>query len=243
MRQGRGSWRAGVAVCYVEMGTNFHLPEVTMSRAMFPILILAGVAAQAADPPPPPTLYELVINGESFTVEANRAHKLQSKKNPAVTYEVALRVAQIQRLALNRVHLDYDRGYTVADDANANVRTATLKHELGYSIVLSDVGRGLDQAGRRQVLDTLQKSMEKSFRDDKAENLKTAARHERKFQHADAEGVTMQYHDAAGTAHTCLLYVLAGKDFTATAIVQFQDADHENVLPLVKKTLDSVQPR
>lgn len=214
-----------------------------MIRAIFPIFILASVAAQAADPRPEPTLYELVINGESFTVEANRAHKLQSKKNPAVTYDVALRVAPVQRLALNRVHLDYDRGFAVADDANANVRTATLKHELGFTIVISDVGRGLEQAARRQVLDTLQKSMEKSFRDDKAENLKAAARHERKFLHADAEGVTIQYHDAAGTAHTCLLYVLAGKEFTATAIVQFQDADHEDILPLVKKTLDSVQPR
>jgi hypothetical protein len=213
-----------------------------MSRLLFLAVALAGLAAQAAEPPQA-TLYELVINGESFTVEANRSLKLQSKKNPALTYEVALRVAPVQRLALNRIHLDYDRGYEVADDANANVRTVTLKHELGYTLVVSDVGRALDQSGRRQVLETLQKSMEKSFRDDQAEGVKTAARHERKFQHADAEGVTIQYYDAAGKAHTCLVYVLAGKDFTASAIVQFQDADHENVLPLVKKTLDSVQAR
>ena len=217
-----------------------------MSRTL--LAFLAGFSiATAAEPRPEPTLFELVINGESFTVEANKSLKLQSKKNPKVTYEVALRVAQMQRLALNRIQLDYDRGYAVAEDANANananVRTATLKHELGYSIVLSDIGRGLDQTGRRQVLETLQKSMEKSFRDDKTENLKTAARHERKFEHADAEGVTIQYHDAEGKAHTCLVYVLAGKEFTATAIVQFQDADHEDVLPLVKKTLDSVQAR
>ncbi len=83
--------------------------------------------------------------------------------------------------------------------------------------------------------------MEKSFRDKKVEGLKTAPRHERRFQHVPAEGVTIQYHDSQGRANTCLVYVLAGQNFTATAIVQFKDDDHEDVLPLVKKTLDSVR--
>jgi hypothetical protein len=93
------------------------------------------------------------------------------------------------------------------------------------------------------VRQTLQKSMEKSFRDDKAEGIKVAPKHDRQFQHAAAEGVTIQYHDAQGRAHTCLIYVLAGKGFTASALVQFADADHEEVLPLIKKTLDNVQAR
>jgi hypothetical protein len=200
-------------------------------------------AAWAAEMRPEPVLYDLMIDGESFTVEVNRAQKLESRKRPGVAYEVALRVAQTQRLALNRIQLDYDRGYEVTDDGGENVRTATLKHELGYTMVVSDVGGAMDEAGRRQVLATLQGSMERSFRNDKTENLKSAPRHQRRFNNASGEGMTIQYHDSLGQANTCLVYVLAGKDFTASAIVQFHDDDHEDVLPLVKKTLDSVRGR
>jgi hypothetical protein len=211
------------------------------------LLALVGIAAVAtvvaADSRPEPTLYELAINGESFTIEPNRSLKLHSKQKPGVVYDVALRVAQVQRIALNNLQLDYDRGYEISDDPAENVRTVTLKHELGFTVVVSDLGGPMDEPGRRQVLARLQKSMEQSFREDQTEHLKTAARHERRFTHAPAEGVTIQYHDARGRAHSCLIYVLAGKTFTASAIAQFQDADHQTVLPLVKKTLDSIGPR
>jgi hypothetical protein len=208
----------------------------------FALLVLSSTAA-GADTPAEPTLYDLVINGESFTVEANRSMKLVSKKQPGVTYEIALRVAQVQRLVLNNLRVDYDREYEVSDDKGKGARTATLKHELGFTVVLSDVGGELKELARGQVLDTLQKSMEKSFRADKAEEIKIAPRHARKFQHAEGEGVTIQYHDAEGRAQSCLVYALTGKGFTAGAIVQFADADHEDVLPLVKKILDSVQSK
>lgn len=210
---------------------------------LFSLAMLGGLAALAADSRPEPVLYELLINGESFTVELNQSIKLASKKQPGVTYDVALRVSPMQRLDLNHVRLDYDRQCEIADDHGKNVRTATLKHELGFTIAISDVGGELKQADRNQVLQTLQESMEKSFRDGKAENIKVAPKHARKFQHAEAEGLTIQYYDAEGHAQSCLLYVLHGKGFTASAIVQFADADHEDVLPLVKKTLDSIQGR
>jgi len=51
----------------------------------------------------PPSLYELLIGGESFQVEANRVVKLQSKTHPGVSYEVALRVAPTQRVKLRSI--------------------------------------------------------------------------------------------------------------------------------------------
>ena len=188
-----------------------------------------------------PLLYDLVINGESFSVEANRLLKLESKKHPGTTYEVALRIAQVQRLVLNNLQLDYDRGYEVSEDAGGNIRTATLKHPLGVTLVLSDLGESLDAAQRNKVLSTLQGSMEKSFRADNASELKVAQPHQRKFRHAAAEGVTLQYQDASGAARTCLVYVLTGEGFAASCIVQFSDEDHEDILPLVKQTLESVK--
>jgi hypothetical protein len=212
-----------------------------MARPLFAVFVL--IAALAAESRPEPTLYDLVINGESFTVEANRSMKLESKKTPGVTYDVALRIAPVQRLVLNRIQLDYDRGAEVADGGGDSVRTVTLKHELGYTLVVSDVGGEMTAAARDQVRETLEKSMQRSFREAQSEDIKIAPRHERKFAHARGDGVTIQYHDAQGRARTCLIYVLAGQGFTASAIVQFADADHEDVLPLVKKTLDSVSPR
>ena len=47
--------------------------------------------------------------------------------------------------------------------------------------------------------------------------------------------------DAQNVGHTCLVYVLTGKGFSATCVIQYPDADQDNVLPLVRKTLDSFQ--
>ncbi len=113
-------------------------------RNFIPLAAMLGVglltSTLAAQTRPEPVLYDLVIDGESFTVEINRSLKVQSKKKPGVSYEIALRVAPSQRLLLNRLQFDYDRGYEVTDDVGKNVRTATLNHELGYTMVVSDVG-------------------------------------------------------------------------------------------------------
>jgi hypothetical protein len=206
-------------------------------------LLLAVAVANQTSPQSEPLMYELVINGESFTVEANRVNKLTSKARPGTTYDVALRVAQVQRLVLNRVQLDYDRGFQISDDRGERIRTATLKHELGFSLAVTELGNVLDAAGRQQVLDTLKASLEQSFREAKATDLVVGKVQERKFASVDAKGLTIQYQDASGLARSCLLYVLDGKRFTASCIVQFLDDDHEAVLPLVKQTLDTLQAR
>lgn len=216
--------------------------RLIMGCAALTVLWAVAAVSQTA-PAPEPTLYELSIDGESYLIEANRANKLTSKTRPGTTYDVALRVAQLQRLALNSVQLDYDRGFQVSDDGAGRVRTATLKHELGFSLAVTDLGKTLDAAGRQQVLDTLKASLEQSFRDAKATDLMVGKVQDRKFASADAKGLTIQYQDATGLARSCVLYVIDGKRFTASCIVQFLDDDHEEVLPLIKKTLDTLQAR
>ena len=53
----------------------------------------------------------------------------------------------------------------------------------------------------------------------------------------------MRYTDARGYKHTCLLYVFSGETFAATCVVQYldKDADGGDLLPLVRKTLDSIR--
>ena len=56
-----------------------------------------------------------------------------------------------------------------------------------------------------------------------------------------ARGVTIRYRDAKDIGHVYLLYVLTGPKFAATCVAEYLDSDSEDVLPLVKKTLNSVR--
>ena len=80
----------------------------------------------APRPGPPPTTYELMINGESFLVEANRQIKLQSKDKPGVSYQVAIRVAPVQRLKLNTLRFQYDQRFEVEDSRQPQRRSVNI---------------------------------------------------------------------------------------------------------------------
>jgi hypothetical protein len=206
--------------------------------------IAAAMALIGADgSAPEPLLYDLVINGESFTIEANRTNKLQSRRHPGTVYEVALRVAQVQRLALNTMQADYDRGFRVRDDRGRPLRTATLEHELGFTLVLTDLGADFDDAGRQKVLGTLKASMEKTLAGETAGKLQVSEPFESQFAGGKAHGLSIRYSDAQGIGRTCLVYVLGDQKSACSCIVQLVDADRDDVLPLVKKTLDSIRSR
>jgi hypothetical protein len=51
--------------------------------------------------------------------------------------------------------------------------------------------------------------------------------------------VVIRYRDGQDLGHTCLVYVLVGEKFAVSCVVEYLDRDSEDVLPLVKKTLDS----
>ena len=110
---------------------------------------VSGARAQRAAPVPP-SRYELIVNGESFQVEANRQVKLQSKQKPGTTYTVALRVAPTQVLRLNHVQFSYDWLAEVTDDRGRRQRRARLSHELGYSLLITDLGDSIEPAASLQ---------------------------------------------------------------------------------------------
>ena len=218
-----------------------------MLRSVAAVLVVVTVTARGlpaqAEPPAasPPTVYEVQINGESFLVEANRQTKLESKEKPGVRYEVAVRVAPTQLVRLSTLQFEYDLPAKVEVDARRENRSARLIHELGFSLLLCDLGRSLDAKGQQQTLENLLKSVTSTLRDAKMEDLNVTEPHERKFDRSAARGITVRYRDPKGSAHVCLVYVLTGPGHAATCVAEYLDDQSDEVLPVIKKTLDSVQ--
>jgi hypothetical protein len=215
-----------------------------MSKTAFAALACLPLAlVLAAEQPAEPVLYDLVINGEPFTIEANRTQKLQSKTRPGATYEVALRIAQIQRLALNSLQLDYDRGFHVTDDRGRTVRTATLRHELGFTMIVSDLGKSYDSQGRQTAFEALTASLHNTLKDDGAGAIKTSAPAAAELPPTTVSCQQIHYVDKSGSKRISRVYLLGNARFTASCIVQYLEEDAENALPLVKATLDTLRAR
>lgn len=208
--------------------------------------ILVGVVrvSPAATPQAlAPKTYELMINGESFQVEANRVVRLQSKRTPGVTYQVAIRVAPVQHMKLDRLQFDYDVRADVERPRDQQQPSVKLRHQLGFSMMLTELGPPLKSGDQEKLLEALAESIRKNFRQRgvKPGDIKVARLDDHQFEGAFGCGLRIRYPDAQQIAHSTLVYVLVGKSFSASCIVEFLDTDSENVLPLVKKTIDSVR--
>ncbi len=206
------------------------------------IIPITGPAVYAEPAPAaPPLCYEVQINGESFLVEANRVVKLESKEKPGVSYNVAVRIAPTQRMRLNTLQFEYELPAKVEDDGKRENRSVRLTHELGFSILLTDLGPSLEPKAQEETLKMLVESVTGALREEKAVGIDISAPHQRTFDGSSARGVTIRYRDAKDFGHVCLVYVLTGPTFAASCVVEYLDNDSEDVLPLVKKTLDSVR--
>jgi DNA-binding MarR family transcriptional regulator len=182
-----------------------------------------------------------MINGESFLVEANRVHKLESRENPGVGYQVAVRLAPIQHLKLNTIEFDYDVFFRVEDDRGREKRSARLSHQLGFSMLITDLGAPLKPEQLNEALKLLTESVTKTFQALEVKDLTTTEPHARQFGAAQARGLVVRYRDADDFSHACLVYVLATGQTAATCVVQYMEDDADNALPLIKRTLDSLQ--
>ncbi len=201
-------------------------------------VVFVGPAWVRSEPTAAPVTYELMINGESFSVEENRVIKLQSSRKPEVEYEVAIRVAPMQQLRLATCQLDYDWLARVDVDRKKPLQTVRIRHELGFTMLITDLGQPLEAKAQSELLDVLAQSLAASFQE-MSEKVETSKPHTRQFAAAVGRGVVVRYTDKQGYGHTGLAYVLSGANFTATCVVQYLDADKDDVLPLIKKTLDS----
>lgn len=193
------------------------------------------------DQSPEPTVFEVMINGETFVVEGNRVVSLESRKKPGTTYEVAVRVAPVQRLRLRNVQLDYGQTADVQKLSDGTQPSAKLGHELGFSMLVTDLGRELQPKAQREMLDLLVESVVQTYAQRGGVKIEATDPHEREFEHAEGLGVVVRYRDTDGFQQNALVYVLQGDGFAASAIVQYLEADKQTALPLIKRTLDSIR--
>jgi hypothetical protein len=215
-----------------------RLAILPLSAGLMLALALVALAQPNSDGP---TTYEVVINGEAFRVEGNRVTKLQSKEKPGTTYEIAIRVAPTQEVRLNTVQLEYDLPAKISDDRGKTQRSVQIKHELGFSVLVTDLGGRLEPKAQGEILKALADSLVATYREQGGKDVKATEPETRKFAGSSGRGCTIHYLDAKGFGHTCLAYVLSGEKFTVTCVAQFLDDDKADVGPLVRKIFDSLR--
>jgi hypothetical protein len=187
-----------------------------------------------------PLLYELMIDGECFLVELDQVVKLSSKQQPAKSYQVALRVAPTQRLRLGGFQFDYDRHAKVQTSEGQGRPSARLTHELGFSLIVSDLGGPLNDNGLDEVMSVIAESVTETFQQKKAAKLEASPPQKKKFAGSSGREVVVRCVDAEGFGHIARAYVLVGPTFTTACIVNYLEQDAEDVLPLIQRTLDSI---
>ncbi len=191
----------------------------------------------------PPLTYEVQIDGESFQVEGGHPPiKVESKLKPGTTYSLALRVAMTQPLRLNSVQMEYGMWAKVTDNKGKDLRIAEIRHELGFSLEITDLGQALDAKRRDELLKTLVDDAVKRFADRNATDLKQAEPRSGKYGNSEGKSVEIKFNDSDGVAWTCMVFVLWGEKYTVSAVAHFQDHDREDVRLWVMNALKSIRP-
>lgn len=219
----------------------------TVVICLLPCLVplTAGVARGAAPgnvgSDTPPLTFEVMINGENFLVEANRRVKLKSQLKPGMTYDVAVQIALEQHVRLDRLEFDYEWPATVQETRRGARRSAEIRHELGFTFTVTDLGPALPPESQEQVLKLLVDSEADGLRDGGMKEVTPSKLIERKFTGATARGRAISYQDSKGITQASLVYLMTSPNFTASCVVHFSDNDKENVMPRVTKIFDSIR--
>ena len=226
------------------MCSSLH-PARRTSISVFVAVAAAAISRLASAQPAasdPPVTYEVQIDGESFQVEGSqRPIKVESKVKKGTTYMLAVRVAMTQPLRLNSVQMEYGMWAKVTDNKGKDLRIAQIVHELGFSLLITDLGHVLDEKHRDELLKTLADDAEKRFTDRKATDLKRTQPKVQKFGPSAGKWLKIGYTDPEGAARTCLIFVLSGEKYTVSAVAEFRDQDKEDVGPWVMSALGSVR--
>jgi hypothetical protein len=224
---------------------------IDFARPPWIAMIFAALSAcdprlASAQPSPgdPPVTYEVQINGESFQVEGNqRPTKVESQLKKGTSYTLAVRIAPIQTLRLNTVQLKYGMKAKVIDDKGKDRRVAQIVHEFGFGLTLGDEGRFLDAKHQEELLKTIADDATKHYTDHGATKLTRSETKEQRFGASDGKWLRIGYTDAAGVARTTMIFVLSGKSYTVSAVVEYRDQDKDDVGPWAMNALASIEPK
>ena len=201
------------------------------------------VVAQRRDEGVPPLVFEVSINGESFLVEAETQTEVKSKKQPGVTYQLALRLAPQQRWALNSVKFEYDGKFRVEDDNDPQTRTATLTHELGFILSVIDLGDTPAEDDRPKLLQKLVDSLSASHRQAGDTQLQAKPSQPLKFGQVVGHEVVLQYLDRKQTKYVERISFLVAGPRCAAYIVQYPLEKEAEMLPMARISYQTLQPK
>ncbi len=201
-----------------------------------------GAELRAADSAPPAQRFEISINGENFTVESGVPARLESKDHPGQSYRVAVRLATMQHWKLNTVGFDYQLGFQILDDQESKGRSATLKHPLGFVLVITDLGGALAADAKSSALEQLVEGMRKSLRGSGIEDVKVSKPQRRKLGANAVEAVTFSYLNSSGGERLSAVYLVSGEKFTCSCLLQCDDANQQDAIDMVKATIASMAP-
>lgn len=213
---------------------------------ILPLLVAAilpfgrDALADDADSSPPLT-YELRINGESFLIRADEHKRLESRQSPGTHYDVALRIALSQPVELNSIRFEYPWPAKVDDDHGRPQRTVRIRHELGYTLLVTDLGGPLTPGTEDDAVKTVSDSVASGLRQSGVEQMEIGQEHSHQFPSAAGRGVVIHYR-SGDYDQTCMIYLLTGKQFAATCTLQYFDRDADNVLPSIRKIIESIRP-
>jgi hypothetical protein len=182
-----------------------------------------------------------MIDGESFLVDLDKQVTVEAQDKPEVKHRVALRVAMQQRVELNTLRFQYEMPATLTDDQGKSERTARLRHELGFLLLITDLGPPLEAAVQDSALKVLTEPITKNLEESHFKNIEVAKPHRGKFTGCQGPGVKIHYQDRQDYDQTCFAYVLIGPTFTCSCFIQFFDKDKERVFPLIKTILNSIE--
>ena len=107
-------------------------------------------------------------------------------------------------------------------------------------MLLTLLGDHREAKDHEQVLTVLADSVVETYKEMKVKQLDVGKPQERKFAHTIARGLTIRYRDAQDYEHVCLVYLVSGEKFTASCVTQYLAVDADDVVPLIKRMLDSI---
>ena len=113
-----------------------------------------------------------------------------------------------------------------------------IKHQLGFSILLTDLGGPLEAKDQTDALKARIDAIVKLYHDAKPTVGKP---YPLKFAGGAGQGTNVRYKDSQGRGHTCLVSVLGGPKFSVACVIQYLDEDQKDALPSIKKILNSLE--
>ena len=211
--------------------------------------------------------YELMINGESFVVRKNRPTVLESKENPGIIYDVAVRAEPPRQMDLNTVRFNHDWLFTVHDNRDKELRRVRLVHEGGFTMMITDLGGPLPPDKQIQATTDLLKEVMAMCKGKK--EVRVEDRHKLDLANGVLRGAVVRFTDSKPVApdktapdktapdktapgkkeqdddlsrHSMLVQTICGKEFAVTCITHYLDGDFEDIKLLIKQTAESFRP-